>query len=500
MSDCVDLLVIGGGVNGAGIAADAAARGLQVMLAEADDLASGTSSASSKLIHGGLRYLEHFEFRLVRESLGEREVLLRIAPHLVRPMRFVLPHVPGMRPPWMLRAGLFLYDRLAPRQTLGGSESLQLRSVPAGRPLAAHLTRGFAYWDCWVDDARLVVANAVAASQSGAAIRPRTPVTALSVENGLWIASLGGAGSETQVAARAIVNAAGPWVASVAQLALGRRNTPPPKLKLVKGSHIVVPRITGANDAYVFQAPDGRVVFALPFEETFTLIGTTDVAFQGDARHASASDDEIAYLLDVANAMLARPLSRSEVVWTFAGVRPLEDDGATEASKITRDYRLDFDQSDGPPLLNVIGGKLTTYRRLAERALDMLAEKFPGMAPGSTSARLLPGGDFGGRSFDDWFADFAERAPRFPRRELKKLARRYGSRALDVVGDAQTLADMGDDLGGGVTPREVIWLKLNEWAETADDVLWRRTKAGLHISARDRPAASEAIESVLARA
>lgn len=499
MSECVDLVVIGGGINGAGIAADAAARGLKVMLAEADDLASGTSSASSKLIHGGLRYLEQFEVRLVRESLAERETLLHIAPHLVWPLRFVLPHVEGMRPRWMLRAGLFLYDHLAQRRTLAGSASLALASDPAGRPLSPRFIRGFGYWDCWVDDARLVVANALAARRSGATIATRTPVTAIAVENSLWVATLGGAGRNTRVAARALVNAAGPWVASVAELALGRRNRPPPKLRLVKGSHIVVPRVDGADDAYIFQAPDGRVVFALPFEDAFTLIGTTDVAYAGDARHASASEAEVAYLLDVANTMFARPLAQSDVVWTFAGVRPLEDDGESDAAKISRDYRLDLDRGAGPPLLNVIGGKLTTYRRLAERAVGLLAEDFPGMKPSSTAARRLPGGDIGEQQFDAWYADVADGVPGIPRPYLKILARRYGSLVHDVIGDAKTLAAMGGNLGGGLTPREVAWLKSNEWAITADDVLWRRTKAGLHIAPTARPAASAAISAALER-
>jgi glycerol-3-phosphate dehydrogenase len=496
LSGTFDLLVIGGGVNGAGIAADASARGLNVMLAEADDLAIGTSSASSKLVHGGLRYLEQFEFRLVREALAEREVLVRIAPHLVWPMRFVLPHVGGMRPAWMLRAGLFIYDRLAQRQILSASQSIAFRHDSAGIPLNPALQRGFSYSDCWVDDARLVVANAIAARQSGATVKTRSPVTALTVENGLWLATVGRAG---RVAARAVVNAAGPWVTGVAQLAFGRRNTPSPKLRLVKGSHIVVPRIAGADDAYIFQAPDRRVVFALPFEVAFTLIGTTDVDYSGDPRDAAASESEVAYLLNVANAMFAKPLSRRDIVWTFAGVRPLEDDGAGDASKITRDYRLDLDRSGGPPLLNVIGGKITTYRRLAEAAVSAFAPVFPGIPPSPTAGRILPGGDLGGATFDEFVDDLARLRPNFEPAYLRRLARRYGSRVDSVLGDAARFDDLGGVVAGSLTSREIAYLKSDEWAESAHDVLWRRTKAGLHIPPDARHKAVDAIDAALAR-
>lgn len=495
--DIFDLLVIGGGINGAGIAADAAGRGLNVFLAEAEDLASGTSSASSKLIHGGLRYLEQFEFRLVREALAEREILLAKAPHIVRPMRFVLPHVAGMRPGWLLRAGLFVYDHIAPRRALRSSASIDLADDPAGRALWPGFRRGFAYWDCWVDDARLVVANAMAARAAGATIVTRTPVIGLRAEGGLWIATLGGAAAGRNVAARAAVNAAGPWAVAVAGLPAKTSDAASAKLRLVKGSHIVVPRVRGAQDAYILQASDGRVVFALPFEGRFTLIGTTDEPFSGDPRFASASEAEVGYLLDVVNGMLARTLRRSDVVWTFAGVRPLEDDGGERLSAISRDYRLDLDASRGPPLLNVYGGKITTYRRLAGKAVDLLAPAFPQMRPALAAETPLPGGDLGGADFEAWFAEQQTARRGFAADALRRLARRYGARIDAVIGDARSFADLGADLGGGLTEREVAYLKSDEWAKTADDVLWRRTKAGLCLRLADLDGARERIDRVL---
>ncbi|MFN0219427.1 MAG: glycerol-3-phosphate dehydrogenase [Hyphomicrobium sp.] len=494
-----DLLVIGGGINGAGIAADGAGRGLKVLLAEANDLAGATSSASSKLIHGGLRYLEQYEFRLVREALAEREVLLAKAPHIIWPMRFVLPRVDGMRPDWMLRAGLFLYDHLAARRTLGASRSVDLGRDPAGRPLSSELESGFSYWDCWVDDARLVVLNAIAARESGATVLTRTPVTALEIENGQWRASLGGAQAGRSVAARAVVNATGPWVGQVARLALGGRTLPAPRLRLVKGSHIVVPRIAGADDAYIFQTPDNRVVFALPFEQQFTLIGTTDEVFSGDPSDAVASAEEVAYLLGIANAMFRKPLPLADVVWSFAGVRPLDDDGAEAASTVSRDYRLDLDAGAGPPLLNVIGGKITTYRRLAEQALGVLAPYLPDMGPAFTATAPLPGGDVGPAGFQIWFDEFRRGLPDFPRDALLRLARRYGTRVSRVIGDAKTWGAMGSEVGGGLTAREINYLKAEEWAQTSDDVLWRRTKAGLFLAPGDRAPARARLQAALTR-
>ncbi|MFT3732770.1 MAG: glycerol-3-phosphate dehydrogenase [Hyphomicrobium sp.] len=493
-----DLLVIGGGINGAGIAADAAARGLSVLLAEADDLASATSSASSKLIHGGLRYLEHFEFRLVREALAEREVLLGKAPHIIRPLRFVLPQVPGMRSALMMRAGLFLYDHLAARKSIPGSRAIALHADPAGAPLVADLTRGFSYWDCAVDDSRLVVLNAVAARNAGARIETRTKVTELKAEGNLWIASLGR--NDERRAARAVVNAAGPWVADVANLAHPSSSRSPVVVRLVKGSHIVVPRIPAGDDAYTFQNSDGRVVFAIPFETDFTLIGTTEEKISGDPRAAAPTRDEEDYLLSIAARFFRAAPSRADIVWSFAGVRPLDDDGRESASAASRDYHLELRAGDTPPILHVIGGKITTYRKLAEAALSLLQPHFPNMRQGSTATTPLPGGDFGGRSFAAWSEDFARNNPGFAPPFLSRLARRYGTRATDLLAGARSEKDLGEALGGGLTTREVCYLKSEEWATTAEDVLWRRTKAGLHLQPAERQRVAEKIQACVDKA
>ena len=494
-----DIVVIGGGINGTGIAADAAGRGLRVLLAEERDLASGTSSASSKLIHGGLRYLELYAFRLVREALVEREILLAKAPHIIWPLRFVLPRVAGMRSAPLLRAGLFLYDHLSPRRTLGGSHSLDLSSDPAGRPLCADVARGYAYWDCWVDDARLVVLNALAAQQKGAEILTATPVTALTADQGRWRVMLGTGAGARQISARVLVNASGPWVEGVAKRAIGQHNTPAPKVRLVKGSHIVVPRIEGTDDAYLFQNIDGRVVFALPFERDFTLIGTTDVPFDGAPRDVCVSAEEESYLLDLANRYFRRPLSRADIVWSFAGVRPLDDDGSDNPSSVSRDYRLELDADAKPPILNVIGGKITTHRRLAEAALELLVPHLTAMGPAWTATAALPGGDVGHAGYDAWFDALTQRRPGFDRNDLARLARRYGTRIDVLLADAKTSADLGDDLGAGLSEREVIFLAETEWAKTAADVLWRRTKTGLHLPRAARSAASVRVQAMLDR-
>ena len=500
-----DLLVIGGGINGAGIAADAAGRGARVVLAEMGDLAQGTSSASSKLIHGGLRYLEHYEFRLVREALAEREVLLARAPHIIWPLRFVLPHVPSLRPRWMLRAGLFLYDHLYRRKAIPGSRSINLATEPAGKPLVEGLTRGFAYWDCWVDDARLVVLNARAAADRGAEILTRTRVAAVApAEDGAgWRAELvdAASGRKRLVTARALVNAAGPWVDGVARM-VGSGGRPghnaPPKVRLVKGSHIVVPRISGADDAYLMQNADGRVVFALPYEGDFTLIGTTDVPFEGDPAGAAISEDEIGYLLDVTRRFFRSCPVRADVAWSYAGVRPLYDDGSDNPSAVTRDYKIDLDAgTDRPPLLTVYGGKVTTYRRLAEEAVDRLAPHL-GLTRGPWTAALpLPGGDIPRGDFDTFVAELTRAhsglAPGF----LHRLARRHGTATATILADARRPADLGVDLGAGLTEAEVRYLVRAEWARSADDVLWRRTKCGLHMTAPQRDAATRRIEALL---
>ncbi|MEO8651752.1 MAG: glycerol-3-phosphate dehydrogenase [Hyphomicrobiaceae bacterium] len=510
--DAYDLAIIGGGVNGCGIAADAAGRGLKVLLAEMGDLGGATSSSSSKLVHGGLRYLEHYAFRLVREALGEREVLLAKAPHIIWPLRFVLPHVPSQRPRWMLRAGLLLYDHLYRRKAVPGSAGLDLTQDPGGAPLKSSLKRGFAYWDCWVDDARLVILNARAAAQRGAEILPRSKVTAVRADGALWhltIHTTGQtAGQDREVRARALVNAAGPWVDAVGatiDAAIGVR--PERHLRLVKGSHIVVPRIAGANDAYLMQNADGRIVFALPYEERFTLIGTTDIPYDGEPGTAAIDEDEIAYLLEVTGAFFRQPIARSDVVWTYSGVRPLYDDQADNPSAVTRDYHLELDAHAGtPPLLSVMGGKVTTYRRLAEEALDRLAPHLPGMGPAWTANAPLPGGDLEqggvlvaspGTAFERFIARLAGERPGFERSYLTRLAHRHGSCVPDVLGDAKNFADMGRRIGPSLTEREIVYLKENEWAMTAEDILWRRTKAGLHLAADERARATEAIAALL---
>jgi glycerol-3-phosphate dehydrogenase len=490
-----DLLVIGGGINGAGIARDGAGRGLKVLLVERDDLASGTSSASSKLVHGGLRYLEQYQFRLVRESLAEREVLLSIAPHLVRPLTFVLPHAPGLRPAWMIRAGLFLYDHLATRSVLAGSRALDLRRDAAGQPLKPGITRGFSYSDCWVDDSRLVVLNALDAAERGASIRTRCRFVAAQPDADCWTATLQPEGQGPEVVrARILVNAAGPWVEEVLHEGFGRQG--PRKLRLVKGSHIVVPRRQPGEQAYILQNPDRRIVFVIPFEQDFTLIGTTDEFFEGDARGVTISDDEVHYLCEAASRFLRNPVLPDDVVWSFSGVRPLYDDAAANPSTMTRDYAFDLTTGEGrPPLLSVFGGKLTTYRRLAEHALSKLQPFLPGSARPWTRHAPLPGGDLHKSDlhksdllnrglqhvdFDRFFSGLRARWPWLPAELARRLGGAYGTRVETLIGDAKGLDDLGPDLGAGLTEREVDYLVGHEWARTVDDILWRRSKLGLH--------------------
>lgn len=491
-----DIIVIGGGINGAGIAAAAAGRRLRVLLVEAGDLGGATSSASSKLIHGGLRYLEHFEFGLVRAALAEREILLRKAPHIVRPLQFILPQAAGMRPAWMLRAGLFLYDHLSARQTLGPSRTVDLAHDAAGRVLKPSLANGFSYWDCWVDDARLVVLNAMAARERGGDVLTRTPVTGLDVVDGLWRVALG---DGRTVNARAVINAAGPWVEHVAGLVARDRRSVPPRIRLVKGSHIVVPRIAGADRAYLFQNADGRVVFMLPFEDAFTLIGTTETSYSGDPRAAAATDDDRAYLIAAVNRFLATPLVPADILWDFAGVRPLTDDGNANPSAVSRDYRFVCDREGGAPILHVVGGKITTYRRLAEKALEKLSASIE-MGPGLPADAPLPGGDVGAQGFEAWFEAFADQHPAFERATLLVWARRYGTRLQRLLGEARTLDDLGGDVGGGLSAREIVYLAQEEFATRADDIIWRRTKAGLRVPKAERAAFAERVQAVIERA
>ncbi|HUN50473.1 MAG TPA: glycerol-3-phosphate dehydrogenase [Candidatus Sulfotelmatobacter sp.] len=476
-----DLLVIGGGINGVGIARDAAGRGLGVLLCEKSDLASATSSASTKLIHGGLRYLEHYEFRLVREALAEREVLLRLAPHIIRPLTFVMAHDAHLRPAWMIRIGLLLYDHLGGRRTLAGSRGINLHRDPAGRPLKPAFHRGFTYSDCWVDDARLVVLNAIAVRTLGGTVLTRTAVADARRIDGLWHATVIDQRDRTSrtVTARAVVNAAGPWVheAVTGVLRLESAN----QVRLIKGSHIVVPRLFTGEQAYIFQHPDRRVIFAIPYEERFTLIGTTDIPVAHEPHEVAIDDDEIAYLCEAVSRYFTVPVTPASVVWTYSGVRPLYDDGKSDPSAITRDYVLELD-AGGAPALSVYGGKITTYRRLAEHALEKLAPFFPGLKPAWTRHGALPGGDLGTAGVADFADGLARAYPGLDRALLAAYARRHGSRTRDLLGDAKGAADLGEDFGGALYAREVEWLLREEWAETAEDVLWRRTKRGLHLT------------------
>ena len=472
-----DIFVIGGGINGCGIARDAAGRGLSVFLAEKADLASGTSSASTKLIHGGLRYLEQYEFSLVRESLKERETLLRMAPHIIWPMRFVLPHHKGLRPKWLIRLGLFLYDNLGGRKILPKSRSLRLEGTALGAPLKAEFASGFEYSDCWVDDARLVVLNALDASRHGATIRTRTEVVSAHREDAHWRVSLRDVetGAREHVDARVLINAAGPWVSEVAanRLKLNRRS----QSRLVKGSHIVVGKIFEHDRAYIFQNQDGRIIFAIPYEDRFTLIGTTDVDVGDDPDAAAISEDEITYLLSAAGEYFREPIRRDDVVWTYSGIRPLFDDGEQTAQEITRDYVLSVEAADGQaPLLNIFGGKITTYRHLAEEALSKLEGWLPGLSAAWTEGAPLPGGAFAPSEVDGLAQKIRSHAPSLSDGQVARLARTYGTMALDWPA-----AELDDDLAGGLLAGEVRHLMAHEWALTAEDVLWRRTKMGLRL-------------------
>ncbi|KAB1074355.1 glycerol-3-phosphate dehydrogenase [Methylobacterium planeticum] len=475
-----DLLVIGGGINGTGIARDAAGRGLRVLLCERGDLAEFTSSSSTKLIHGGLRYLEYYEFRLVREALAERERLLRLAPHIIWPLRFVLPHDEGLRPAWMLRVGLFLYDHLARLRTLPGSRMVRLRTSPVGAPLQARLTRGFLYSDCWVEDSRLVVLNAMDAQARGAEIRTRTGVEAARRQGEGWIATLrdGASGRSETVRATAVVNAAGPWVSETLGGTLGIDSRA--AVRLIKGSHIVVPRLYEGEQAYILQQPDTRIIFAIPYERDFTLIGTTDVPYEAEPGPVAISPEETRYLCDCINRSFARRIGPEDVVWSYSGVRPLYDDAAANASAVTRDYVLDVAEADGTrPALSVFGGKITTYRRLAEHAIEKLKPYFPGLAPAWTGDAPLPGGAMPGADFDAFLAALRREAPFLPDETARRLARAYGTNAREILRGARSLADLGEAFDGGLTGAEVDYLVRHEWARTPDDILWRRSKLGL---------------------
>jgi glycerol-3-phosphate dehydrogenase len=490
-----DLLIIGGGINGVGIARDAAGRGLKVVLLEQDDLASYTSSSSTKLIHGGLRYLESYDFRLVREALLERERLLAAAPHLVRPMRFVLPHDPSVRPAWLVRLGLFLYDHLAPRKRLPACERLDLARDPRGAPLKPLSPVAFAYSDCAADDSRLVVATADDAAARGAVIRTRTRLEQAERRGGLWHCTIRdrASGETSAVSARALINAAGPWVADVLNSRLGRATQK--HIRLVKGSHIVVPRLYDGEHAYMLQNPDKRIVFAIPYERDFTLVGTTDIAFDGPPGRPTISDEETDYLLETLARWFKQPAARADIVWAYSGVRPLFDDGSHDVSAMTRDYAFDLDAADGAaPLLSIFGGKLTTYRRLAEHALDDLQRFFPGMSGAWTGTAPLPGGDMPGGDVEAYIADFAARHAFLPPDTARRLVRAYGTRAEQVIGEAKSLADLGRDFGAGLSEAEVRYLVQTEWAKSAEDILWRRSKLGLRVAAEEALAINVALK------
>jgi glycerol-3-phosphate dehydrogenase len=484
----VDILVIGGGINGAGIARDAAGRGLSVVLCEKDDLAEGTSSRSGKLVHGGLRYLEYYEFRLVREALIEREVLLKAAPHIIWPMRFVLPHSPEDRPVWLIRLGLFLYDHLGGRRKLPGTRTLDLTRDPEGIPLLDRYTRGFEYSDCWVDDARLVALSAVDAAEHGAEVLTRTPVVSARRENGAWTVTTRSTltGETRSFRARCIVNAAGPWVSDVIGRVAGSNSSR--NVRLVKGSHIIVPKFWAGANAYLVQNHDRRVIFINPYQGDKALIGTTDIGYEGRPEDVEADEGEIEYLVAAVNRYFKEKLRREDVLYSFSGVRPLFDDGKGNPSAVTRDYVFDLDESGGAPLLNVFGGKITTFRELAERGMHRLKHIFPRMGPDWTENAPLPGGEMPNADFETFVNGLREAYPWMPRALVHHYGRLYGARTRDVVAGATSLAGLGRHHGGLLFEAEVRYLVQKEWARTPDDILLRRTKHYLDLSEAEKAA------------
>ena len=478
-----DLAVVGGGINGAGIARDAAGRGLRVLLVEQSDLASGTSSASTKLIHGGLRYLEHGWFGLVRQALAEREVLLRMAPHLIRPMRFVLPQEPGMRPLWLLRLGLFIYDHLGGRKILPATRTIDLSRDALGAPLKGRYRHGFEFSDCQTDDARLVLLNAMDAAERGAVIRTRTRCVRAE-RSDIWQLVLEVRGRRDLASARALVNATGPWVGIFNQTILHRSAST--KLRLDQGSHIVVRRLFEHDRGYILQTVDGRIVFALPFEQNFTLIGTTDQSFSGDPGRVAPAAEEVSYLCSVVNDHFRTTVTPADVIWSFAGVRALYHNGSRKPQDTPRDYVLVPDKTSGrAPLLTVYGGKITTYRRLAEDVLDALAPML-GARPAWTKNTRLPGGEIATDGLEQLIEQTRTSWPFLTESHARRLVRSYGTRAGRLLGSAKSLDDLGPLLGSDLTGAEVRYLMEHEWAQTEDDVLWRRTKLGLLFSRAER--------------
>jgi glycerol-3-phosphate dehydrogenase len=489
-----DVFVIGGGVNGCGIARDAAGRGLSVFLAEQNDLASGTSSASTKLIHGGLRYLEHYEFRLVREALIEREVLLQAAPHIIWPLRFVLPHHSGLRPRWMIRLGLFMYDHLGGRKILPPTRSVDLTADETGKPLKDEFTRGYEYSDCWVEDARLVVLNARDAKARGAEIRTRTKVVSARRDGAEWTVDIDSNGKAETIRAKALINSAGPWVSQVLGQVIGRND--PDKIRMVKGSHLVVDKLYDHDRCYIFQNADGRICFAIPYETNFTLIGTTDEDHKGDPGKPECSDAEKDYMLNAVSEYFKKPVTRAQVRWAYSGIRPLYDDGASKAQEATRDYVLKLDRPEGQaPLLSVFGGKITTARKLAESVMDEIKPFFPAMQGEWTAKSTLPGGAIAHDAVEAKIAELQKKYSFLKPQNVRRLFRAYGTEVENIMGDAQFAADLGKTFGP-VTEKEIAYLRANEWVVTADDLLWRRSKLGLHMKPEEQEALRVYMEGV----
>ncbi len=493
-----DLFIIGGGINGCGIARDAAGRGLDVFLCEQNDLAQGTSSASTKLIHGGLRYLEHYEFRLVRESLIEREVLLRNAPHIISPLRFVLPHNKDMRPAWLLRLGLFLYDHLGGRELLPGTSNVNLVTDPVGVPLLDSYKKAFEYSDCWVDDARFVVLNALDAKRLGAEIKTRTKCTGAVREDGVWKLQIeeSESGTVRYVKARALINASGPWVQDVID-DCGLKFSDD-GIRLVRGSHIIVPKLFDHKKAYIFQNKDGRIFFAIPYESDFTLIGTTDQDHKGDVNGVEISQDEIAYLCESASPYFKQKITPDDVVWSYSGVRPLYDDGASAAQEATRDYVLKVhDDAGQAPVLNIFGGKITTYRKLSEAVMAKMKPYFPQMKAAWTSKVCLPGGDFKAEEFDAKLRQLKNDFAYLDDKWALRLMKMYGTRAWTILEQSAKKDDLGQDFGATLTEREVEFLINEEWAMSVEDILWRRSKLGLHMTDEQKEKLKQEVDRLL---
>lgn len=479
-----DLCVIGGGINGAGIARDAAMRGLSVLLVEAQDIAGATSSASTKLIHGGLRYLETYQFRLVRESLQEREVLMRLAPHIIKPLDFVMPHTADLRPAWMIRTALYIYDHLGGKISLPKSRSVDFKKDIAGRPLKDQYAHGYHYSDCWVEDSRLVVLNVMSAAEHGARIMTRTACVGLepTADKSCWTIKLRNMniGYEGSFTARAVINATGPWVHKFLE-GVQVANETTPKVRLIKGSHIILPRLYEGSHTYLLQQPDRRVVFAIPYEGHYTLVGTTDVEYKGDPASVAIDEGEIDYLVKAVNLYFKSQVSPKHVFWTYSGVRPLLDDGDSNATNVTRDYKLVTDTSHGPLILSVFGGKLTTYRKLSEHAVDMLfrQQKYK-FKYTKTDLEPLPGGDI--HNMDVFIKAQAKKYPWLPEDLCTRYARTYGTRMNEFLKGKESMGDLGIHYGDNIYEAELDYLAIHEWARNMDDILWRRTKLGLHIS------------------